>query len=249
MAALEVMKWSSRVGRPFAFALIDRAAADREEGRFLRDLGAQPESAMVRVVLIDRGIGDGSDAAARERPGGPAILEWPVSQSALLQTISDILQAEKSTSKSTRALANTLSPEAVSTAGIWAGLRHILVAEDNRANQELILALLETRIPSHAVRFVDDGLEALKAATEEQFDLILMDIQMPRLSGDEAAAAIRRLDAKRGVHTPIIALTANAMKGDREAYISGGMDGYVSKPIDFETLFLEMERVMTLPIS
>ncbi|MGD1069195.1 MAG: response regulator [Bryobacteraceae bacterium] len=123
------------------------------------------------------------------------------------------------------------------------------MAEDNRANQELILALLETRIPGESVHIAADGREALKAAAEEQFDLIPMDIQMPQLGGDEAAAAIRLLDAKRGVHTPIIAVTANAMKGDREAYMSGGMDGYVSKPIDFDALFFEIERVMTLPVS
>lgn len=74
-----------------------------------------------------------------------------------------------------------------------------------------------------------------------------MDIQMPLLGGIEAAAALRRIEEKRGCHTPIIAVTAHAMKGDREAYLAGGMDGYVSKPIDRAFLYAGIERVMKAP--
>jgi len=243
-AAIEVMKWSGRVGRTFSFALIDSVLAADEQGRFLREMGVNPELALVRIVLVDR---SGSLPTA---PGGPAAIEWPVSQSALLQVIADLLGSQRNTSKSMRALATALGAQTTSEGtAVWDRLRRILVAEDNAANRELIMALLETRVPTEAVRMVGDGREALLAAGEEQFDLILMDIQMPQLGGNEAAAAIRLIDARRGVHTPIVAITANAMKGDREIYIAGGMDGYVSKPIDFDTMFLEIERVMTMPVS
>lgn len=129
---------------------------------------------------------------------------------------------------------------------MWAQMGRILVAEDHEANQELILALLETRIDAGSIRVAGDGRQALQAATDEQFDLILMDIQMPHLSGTEVATALRKIETRRGGHTPIIALTANAMKGDRETYLRSGMDGYVSKPIDRDTMFLEIERVMQL---
>ena len=174
-------------------------------------MGVNPELALVRIVLVDR---SGNLPTA---PGGPAAIEWPVSQSALLQVIADLLGSQKNTSKSMRALATPLGAQTTSEGtAVWDRLRRILVAEDNAANRELIMALLETRVPTEAVRMVGDGREALLAAGEEQFDLILMDIQMPQLGGNEAAAAIRLIDARRGVHTPIVAITANAMKGDRE---------------------------------
>jgi two-component system, sensor histidine kinase and response regulator len=99
------------------------------------------------------------------------------------------------------------------------------------------------------VRIANDGREALDAATEERFDLILMDIQMPQLGGVEVTAALRHIEQEeRTFHTPVIAMTANAMKGDRESYLRGGMDGYVSKPINRDAMFVEIERVMRLAV-
>jgi two-component system, sensor histidine kinase and response regulator len=247
-AALEVLKWSCKVGRPFSFALIDAAAAAEQDGRFMREAQAHPGLAGLPIMLID---GPGS-------PGGPvqrgfehtnalARVAWPVSQSDLLQLISGLHSPVEDISQSVRALADALEPRSPKSDGaIWAGIERILLVEDNVANQELLLALLETRISPKAVRVANDGLEALTAATDEHFDLILMDIQMPRMGGLEATASLRRIEATRGGHTPIIGLTANAMKGDRETYLRGGMDGYVSKPIDKDTMFLEIERVMKL---
>jgi CheY-like chemotaxis protein len=111
-------------------------------------------------------------------------------------------------------------------------------------NEELILMLLETRISAAAIQVARNGREALEAAATQQFDLILMDIQMPRMNGVEVTKAIRDREADSGRHTRIIALTAHAMKGDRETYTSSGMDGYVSKPIDKDAMFREIERVM-----
>ena len=246
-AAVEVMKWSSKVGRPFSFALIDAAVAAEQDGRFLRDIQAQPGVAGLPVVLIVRA---GSQNGERELPGVQATVEWPVSQSTLLRVITGIHSSLEDTSHSVRALSHALSPaSSTSDAAIWAGIRRVLVAEDNPANQELILAMLETRIPAQSVRMVNDGREALQAASQERFDLILMDIQMPEMGGIDATAALRRIEAGRGGHTPIIALTANAMKGDRELYLASGMDGYVSKPINLDVMILEIERVMKLPVA
>ena len=253
-AAVEVMRWSCRMGRHFSFALIDTQAAADQDGRFLRDMETDPALADVPLVLID--CHEPADNAARGEtgmPGAHAIVGWPVSQSDLLQVINGFHSSLKYKTKSGIAPFGTREASLSSKNGadIWADLRRILVAEDNAANQELILALLEQKVSPESVHLATDGRDALKAATEKQFDLILMDIQMPHLGGLEATAAIRVMEAKRGGYTPIIALTANAMKGDREIYLRGGMDGYVSKPIDAVTMFLEIERVMArlaLPI-
>lgn len=122
------------------------------------------------------------------------------------------------------------------------GLR-ILMAEDNTVNQTLVARLLEKR--GHSVVAVSNGLEAIEALEREAFDVILMDLQMPAMGGLEATAAIRRREREApypsGTHVPIVAMTASAMKGDRERCLEAGMDGYVSKPIDHALLFEAVE--------
>ena len=110
----------------------------------------------------------------------------------------------------------------------------ILVVEDTRANQVLLMRLL--RNLGHKATLAEDGHTALGLYETQRFDVILMDIQMPDLSGTEVTAIIREHETKSGEHTPIIAVTANALKGDRERFLAAGMDGYVSKPIDFAKL-------------
>jgi signal transduction histidine kinase/CheY-like chemotaxis protein len=105
----------------------------------------------------------------------------------------------------------------------------ILVAEDNPVNQRLAVRLLEMQ--GHAVTVAGNGLEALAALERQPFDLILMYVQMPELDGLEAARRIRRQEQGTGRHTPILALTAYALQGDRERCLAAGMDGYLSKPI------------------
>jgi signal transduction histidine kinase/ActR/RegA family two-component response regulator len=124
------------------------------------------------------------------------------------------------------------------------GGRHsVLVAEDNLTSQRLIAALLQKH--GYDVAVALDGREAVHLASRRAFDLILMDIQMPEMDGLEATAEIRRADQQTGNHTRIVALTAHAMKGDRERCLSAGMDGYVAKPIrtnELLTIVAEMVR-------
>ena len=116
----------------------------------------------------------------------------------------------------------------------------ILLAEDNRVNQEVARRMLERQ--HHSVTVVGTGLEAILALERQTFDLILMDIQMPEMDGLEASAAIRK--KQRGKErTPIIALTAHAMAGDRERCLAAGMDGYVAKPIRLPELIAEVDRL------
>ena len=118
---------------------------------------------------------------------------------------------------------------------------NVLVAEDNMINQ-VVLSTLLTRA-GHDCDVVSNGAEAVEAVKQAPFDLILMDVQMPVMSGPEAASKIRDMDPATA-RIPIIAVTANAMRGDRERYLAAGMDGYVSKPIDPRELFKTIDRIM-----
>lgn len=115
---------------------------------------------------------------------------------------------------------------------------HVLLVEDNAVNRTFARKLLEKR--GHQVSLAVDGREAVKAVQGGSFDLILMDVQMPEMDGFEATAAIRKQELGTGNRTPIIALTAHALKEDRDRCISAGMDAYVTKPIRPEELFATM---------
>jgi two-component system, sensor histidine kinase and response regulator len=120
----------------------------------------------------------------------------------------------------------------------------ILLAEDNLVNQTLGLRLLEKR--GHTVILAENGRQALTAFSNGSFDLLLMDLQMPEMDGIEATSEIRRLEQLTKHHVPIIAMTAHAMKGDRERCLEAGMDGYVAKPLNPRDLWDEMERLLTM---
>lgn len=111
---------------------------------------------------------------------------------------------------------------------------HVLVAEDNHINQLLVRRLLEKR--GHRVSIAADGIEALRVLENTSVDLVFMDVQMPRMSGIEAVRAIRKSEEIGRAHVPIIALTANAVKGDEEKCLETGMDGYLVKPIQIPKL-------------
>jgi CheY-like chemotaxis protein/HPt (histidine-containing phosphotransfer) domain-containing protein len=118
----------------------------------------------------------------------------------------------------------------------------ILLTEDNGVNQKLAIRLLEKL--GHLVTLANNGREAVEETLRSNFDLILMDIQMPVMGGVQAVQLIRAAESETRRRTPIVAMTAHAMKGDREKYLASGMDGYVSKPIRTEFLRDEMERAV-----
>jgi len=133
------------------------------------------------------------------------------------------------------------SVEAIPTARAAERSFHVLVAEDNPVNQKLAVRLLEHA--GHTAVCARDGSEAVEILGREHFDVVLMDVQMPRMDGFEATLEIRKLDAAVRRHTPIVALTANAMKGDRERCLDAGMDGYISKPLRPDELLAVITEV------
>jgi signal transduction histidine kinase/CheY-like chemotaxis protein/streptogramin lyase len=129
----------------------------------------------------------------------------------------------------TVSLQNMLAAVGSSAGQLPTGM-YVLLAEDNAINQRLVSRLLEKR--GHRVKVAGTGHDALAFAAAERFDVILMDVQMPDMDGLQATAAIRELEQQWGIRTPIIALTAHTMKGDRERCLAAGMDNFVNKPID-----------------
>jgi CheY-like chemotaxis protein len=159
-----------------------------------------------------------------------AILVKPIRQSQLLDAIVTSLGEGRRVSVTAAPIERSSRP-----------LR-VLLAEDNAVNRKLAIALLEKR--GHSVLAVENGREAVAAASRERFDLALMDLQMPFLGGLEATAQIRQHERETGEHLPIIALTAHAMPEDRERCLAGGMDEYLTKPVRRQELFDVMERIL-----
>jgi CheY-like chemotaxis protein len=119
-------------------------------------------------------------------------------------------------------------------------LLRILLAEDNPVNQKLARFAIEKM--GHSIVMVNNGIRAVETSASGQFDLILMDLQMPEMDGFEATARIREAERSAGRHTPIVAMTAHAMHGDREQCLRAGMDDYISKPIDLQALARMIDR-------
>jgi len=136
-------------------------------------------------------------------------------------------------------------PSEIPVYSVPAQLRHlrILLAEDNTVSQRIAVRILEKS--GWKVTAVNNGQEVLNILNDQAFDVILMDDNMPLLSGIEATQVIRREEKQTGHHVPVIAMTANAMAGDREKYLASGMDGYVSKPIDRNLLYKEIVNLVT----
>jgi CheY-like chemotaxis protein len=156
----------------------------------------------------------------------------PVRQSELLSKICNSL---KHGAAHTRAAVQYPAPSIASNT-------HVLVAEDNPVNQTLVRRLLEKR--GYSIIVVGNGRAALDALEQDEFDIVLMDVQMPVMDGFAATAAIREKEQATGRHMPIVAMTAHALKGDQERCLAEGMDAYVSKPIRTEDLFLTLERLL-----
>ncbi len=215
----------------FGLVLLDSRLADMDGFALAGQLRGQ--TGVQTPLMMLTSAGQPGDAARCRAVGIASYLTRPVPQADLLQAICRTLGGHPSAPMITRHSMREESPH-------WS----ILLAEDSSVNRTLAVRLLEKR--GHKVSIATQGLEAVAAYQSQRYDLILMDIQMPEMDGHEATAAIRALEVASGAHTPIIALTAHAMAGDRDQCLARGMDGYTAKPIRAEALYQEMEEVMRI---
>jgi len=230
-AALAVIKQAKEAGKPFALLLLDNHMPEIDGFTLAERIKQQPELAGAIIMMLTSG-GERGDAARCRELGIAAYLTKPIKQSELLDAILTVLGASAPSAGRPALVTRHSIRESRSR------LR-ILLAEDNAINQALAVSMLEKQ--GHSVAVAGNGRAALAALEQERFDLVLMDVQMPEMGGFEATTAIREQERATGQHLPIVALTAHAMKGDRERCLAAGMDGYVSKPIQVEELCAAIE--------
>jgi len=189
----------------------------------VEEIRRRPEMSTATIMMLTS-AGHQGDAARCKELGVAAYLLKPIRQSELREAIGRVLGADNP-----EGAIPLITRYSLQDAREPGSSLKVLLAEDNVVNQRLVVRLLEKR--GHRVAVAANGLEALAALKKETFDLVLMDVQMPDMDGMEATAAIREEEKSGGEHQMIIALTAHAMKGDREKCLSAGMDGYLTKPI------------------
>ncbi|MBN9519798.1 response regulator, partial [bacterium] len=230
--ALAELRRAAAAADPFQLVLIDALMPEMDGFALVEQIRAEPGLAGATILMLSS-ADRSADAARCRELGVVAYLVKPLKQSELLDAILTALGSPP--------LAEPEPGAAVAPAATGRGLR-ILLAEDNEVNQELAVNMLQKR--GHAVVVANDGREALVALDGGGFDAVLMDVQMPVMDGLAAATAIRETEARTGRHVPIIALTAHAMKGDRERCLAAGMDEYLTKPLRAQELLESLARLV-----
>jgi two-component system, sensor histidine kinase and response regulator len=233
--ALTAMRNAAAERRPFQLVLSDAMMPEVDGFTLAREIAADPILSGAKVIML-------TSAAAVAEPSKSldqtlvSQLTKPVKQSELMDAILNAFAREGADR-----LAGTERPRTPRPA--LNRRLHVLLADDNPTNQKLVELVLDQH--GHRVTTVGNGREAVAASAEQPFDLVLMDVQMPEMSGLEATEAIRARERATGVHTPIIAMTAHAMAGDRERCLEAGMDAYLSKPLRPDDLIAAIDGLFT----
>jgi two-component system sensor histidine kinase/response regulator len=230
--ALAIFDEAQNTGQPFRLVIADARMPGRDGLTLAEEvLKREPGPTALLVMLTTDDLP--RDIARCEQLELANRILKPISRSELLSAVTKALDVE---SRET-----TAAPRDSAGKRLTRPLR-ILLAEDSLVNQTLVIALMKKR--GHSVTVASNGQLALDTLAAEPFDLILMDVLMPEMDGLEATQAIRAEERTSGKHLPILAMTAHAMKGDRQRCLDAGMDGYVSKPINFEELLSAIDDVV-----
>jgi CheY-like chemotaxis protein/HPt (histidine-containing phosphotransfer) domain-containing protein len=232
--AFQKLKKAAHEKKAYDLVLLDMQMPEMDGEATLRAIKQDPGIKHAPVVILTS-IGERGDAARLDALGCAGYLTKPVKQSQLFDTIVTVLSQKKADTKE--------KPITIVTRHTIAEQKRqrvrILSAEDNPMNQKLVVILLKKA--DYSVDAVENGRRAIKSLKLKAYDLILMDVQMSEMDGFEATQAIREMEGE-AKHTPIIAMTAHAMKGDRERCLQAGMDDYISKPIEPQELFAAIEK-------
>jgi CheY-like chemotaxis protein len=231
-AAISAANLARSLDDPYRLALLDLFMPEMdgiELARRLREIG---DARTMPIVLLTSAMRSGDTALAAEI-GVQSRLLKPFKQSELFAVIADAIGRVPS----------RVTPESGEADSSASGTGRILLAEDNPVNQKLTAFLLQRK--GYVVTIVDNGADAVQMVSRHRYDAVLMDVQMPGMDGLEATAAIRRSEAGTSRRIRIIAMTAYAMKGDRERCLEAGMDGYLSKPVQAKQLYQVIEELVT----
>jgi signal transduction histidine kinase/CheY-like chemotaxis protein len=236
-AALAALAEAVRGGTPFRLIVADAIMPELDGFTLAKRVKEQPGLTCPVVMMLST-CGDKGDSPQQRDAAVDIRLAKPVREAALRKAVIEALA--QGAGGETRAV------EEESSAGIGeepqSSQWRILLVEDNPVNQFLAKKILQNR--GHVVTIANNGLEALHLIDRDPFDVALMDVQMPVMDGFEATAALRKREARSGTHLPVIALTAHAMKGDKERCLLAGMDGYAVKPLTAKSLLAAIAEVL-----
>jgi two-component system, sensor histidine kinase and response regulator len=233
--ALRAMRQAAAEGTPFPLVLLDAMMPEMDGFAVAETLRGDRAYDGATIMMLSS-ADQQADIARCRSIGIQSYLTKPIVSSVLFEAIVEFLRrshAASNTPAADKPEAPARGPHSLAPPARTGRLR-ILLAEDHEINQKVAVGTLEAA--GHEVAVVKNGKEALSALRKQSFDVILMDVQMPVMDGFQATAAIREDEKRSGRHMPIIALTARALKGDRERCLAAGMDDYVSKPIQPEHL-------------
>jgi len=230
-AALAELKRRKESGEPQPLVLLDAHMPELDGFSTAAMIKEDKEIAPLTIMMLTSG-GQRGDAERCRESGISAYLSKPVRQEELREAILQVLGLKHGGEKS----AELITRHSIRESKVH--LR-ILLAEDNEINRQLAVRLLTKR--GHSIQVATNGKIVLDLLDKSEFDVILMDVQMPEMDGFETTAAIRKKEKLTGAHIPIIAMTAHAMKGDRDRCVEAGMDSYISKPINAVELMEVLE--------
>ena len=235
-SAIAALQTAVQSNNPFALVLLDGNMPGMDGFQVLEEVRSIRSICDTTIMMLTSAERP-DDAQRCKKLGVAQYLIKPVAQRELRQAIVRLL------SRSSSALIAAKPPEATPVAA--ASGKIVLLAEDNLVNQKVAVKLISGF--GHNVRVANNGAEAIKLFEQESFDIVFMDVQMPEVDGFEATRRIRELQAVTGSFVPIIAMTAHAMKGDRERCLEAGMDDYLAKPIDRTELRRVVDKWMGVP--
>ncbi|MCP4633664.1 MAG: response regulator [candidate division Zixibacteria bacterium] len=235
--ALKALNEAYIGGDPYKLILLDVLMPDMDGFMLLEEMNKIPKFKEIKILMLSSAT-QKVDAQRSRELGVSSYISKPIKQTALFDAIVKALGFQSCIQTSD---VSQISDQSKQDLQLHLS---VLLVEDNPVNQKLASHLLRKK--GCSVVLAENGEKALQATDENYFDIILMDIQMPVMDGMEATKAIREKEKTSGYHVPIIAMTANAMKGDKEKCLNIGMDGYVSKPIRPVDLFDEIERLIPI---
>jgi PAS domain S-box-containing protein len=235
LEAIDKLNESTKSGNPAPVALVDLLTPGMDGCELIEKINENFGVDKPKIIAMT----SSNPAVGCEKCldlGIDAYLRKPLSQSVLLNTLVMVLGPDRINQ------AKTVDQGDASSFDLLRPLK-ILLAEDNPVNQKMAKLILEKK--GHSVTTAENGKKVIEKFETEKFDIILMDVQMPEVDGLDATLTIRKLEVQTGGRIPIVAMTAHAVKGDREMCLNAGMDGYVSKPISRSELFETMRKVIS----